>query len=230
MGWYFGPSFSTFDETTLPAMLSGFSGTPTTKTLTNQSWISSLQSMASPDPLAQPLTNYAQHDTFYAKSIVTKNSEPVSEAAALNFFSYMINKAQSISSIGSWFTIINIYGGFDSQINVPAVGSSAFGERDALWVIQNYGYTSGSEPWNDGIGVFIDGLNEALTSSQPSGNFSAYLNYVDPELTATQAAQLYYGQDLYDNLVAIKKVVDPGGVFWNPQAIGNEGSGNSTGG
>jgi len=47
------------------------------------------------------------------------------------------------------------------------------------------------------------------------------LNYVDPELTATQAGQEYYGAALYDHLVSIKNVVDPGDVFWNPQTIGN---------
>jgi hypothetical protein len=109
---------------------------PESKTLTTMSWIDSLQNMAGDDPLSQPLTGYNEHDNFYAKSIVTKNSEPISQSAALSFWQYVISKAESISSVGYWFTIINIYGGFDSQINVPAVGSSAYGDRDALWVIQ----------------------------------------------------------------------------------------------
>lgn len=204
-------------------MLTGWPS-PESKTLTNLSWIDSLQSQAGSDPLSQPLTGYNEHDTFYAKSIVTKTCEPISQSASLSFWQYIINKGQSISSIGSWFTIINIYGGYDSQINVPAVGSSAYGDRDALWVFQNYG-SSGSKPWNPSIETYIDNLNTALTNAQPYGNFSAYLNYVDPELTATQAAVLYYGGDLYDHLVTIKDVVDPKDVFWNPQAIGNEGRG-----
>ncbi len=67
---------------------------------------------------------------------------------------------------------------------------------------------------------FIDGLNRALTDAQPDGDFSAYVNYVDPSLTAPQAHRLYYGNELYQKLLAIKREIDPQGIFWNPQAIG----------
>jgi hypothetical protein len=46
------------------------------------------------------------------------------------------------------------------------------------------------------------------------------LNYVDPDLTPTQAAQEYYGTETYNKLLGIKIDVDPAFVFWNPQAIG----------
>lgn len=116
---------------------------------------------------------------------------------------------------------------FAGQINVPAVGSSAYGDRSSLWVFQNYG-SSAPNPWSPKIETFIDGLNGALTKHDPNGNLSAYLNYVDPELNPTQAANLYYGQDLYNQLVGIKDIVDPKDIFWNPQSIGNEGN-SSTG-
>jgi FAD/FMN-containing dehydrogenase len=64
-------------------------------------------------------------------------------------------------------------------------------------------------------------LNDALISAQPQTNFGAYVNYVDPSLTAAQAHRLYYDAPTYARLSAIKRVVDPQKVFWNPQAIGN---------
>jgi hypothetical protein len=64
-------------------------------------------------------------------------------------------------------------------------------------------------------------LNTALTEAQPDGEFLAYPNYLDPDLTPKEAARLYYGAATYGKLAGIKKVVDPKAVFWNPQAIGN---------
>lgn len=52
----------------------------------------------------------------------------------------------------------------------------------------------------------------------PDTTFGAYLNYMDPSLIAAQAHTFYY---TYAKLLAIKQVVDPGQVFWNPQSIGN---------
>ena len=63
----------------------------------------------------------------------------------------------------------------------------------------------------------MNGLNQALTAKQ-SGT-AAYLNYVDPTLSAQQAHDLYYGADVYGRLKTLKTQVDPGNVFSNPQSI-----------
>lgn len=85
---------------------------------------------------------------------------------------------------------------------------------------QNYGFTSNSlPPYNDAITPFVNNLNSALSAGF-SNDFGAYLNYVDPQLSATDAALLGYGQTAYDKLLAIKQTVDPNAVFWNPQSIG----------
>lgn len=121
-----------------------------------------------------------------------------------------------------WFSIINLYGGPDSQINIRDDSFSAYSDRSALWVIQNYGFTGDtSSPFPSTIIPFITNLNSALTSAQPQTAFGAYANYVDPGLTAAQAHSLYYDVSTYARLLAIKNVVDPGKIFWNPQAIGN---------
>ena len=68
---------------------------------------------------------------------------------------------------------------------------------------------------------FVDGLNTALTEAMPDTTFGAYLNYVDPELSASEAHELYYGETTYDKLLGIKKTWDAGDIFWNPQSVGN---------
>ena len=58
-------------------------------------------------------------------------------------------------------------------------------------------------------------------SAQPETHFGAYLNYVDPSYDAQTAHALYYGEELYARLNALKQEYDPEQTFWNPQSIGN---------
>jgi hypothetical protein len=215
-GWCMDCDLDVFKTTVFPAMLKSFpSPTPSVSKL---GWIDALTTLASPDPLAEPLgSDYTKHDTFYAKSLVVKNEEPLTAAAIRSFWSYIIANQGK----GPFFSIINLYGGPNSQINVPTSNSSAYSDREALWVFQNYGYTANHHPpYDPSITPFVDGLNDAITSAQPHGNFTGYLNYVDPDLSPIMAAELYYGADTYDRLLSIKSTVDPGFLFWNPQAVG----------
>jgi hypothetical protein len=207
---------SEFSTTVFPSMLSGFPATDISAQKVG--WIEALTALANGDPLQQPLRGYNKHDTFYAKSVVSKNDEPLSRDSIKSFWTYIINNQGQ----GPFYSIINLYGGPGSQINVPSPDSSAYSDRNALWVFQNYGYTStGLPPFPSSTIALIDGLNNATTSVQPNSDFGAYLNYVDPDLSAYEAAELYYGPETYDKLLKIKAQVDPGFVFWNPQAIGN---------
>lgn len=86
-------------------------------------------------------------------------------------------------------------------------GASAYSDRKSLWVFQNYGYTANSLlPWDSQLTVLVDGLNDAITSEQPDENFSAYLSYVDPDLTVADAHREYHGDATYDILVAQDQV------------------------
>lgn len=214
--WCMDCDYDYFKNNVLPAMVSGYPATDLT--VTKLGYVEGLQDLADPDPLQQPLSGYNLHDTFYAKSIVTKNAKPLSTAAIRSFWSYVINHQGQ----GPFFSITNLYGGPGSQINIPPVHGSSFANRDAMWVIQNYGHTgSGQPPFDPSIITLIAGLNNATTFAQPDGDFSAYPNYVDPDLTAIEAAKLYYGPTTYNKLLKIKAEVDPDHVFWHPQAIGN---------
>jgi len=216
-GWCMDCDAAVFNSTVFPAMLEGFPDTaPSVQQL---GWIAALTALADPDPLIQPLGSaYDLHDTFYAKSLVTKNSEPLDSAAIKSFWSYVIAKQGQ----SQWFSIINLYGGPNSAINVPSPDSSAYSDREALWVFQNYGNTANHQPpYDSSITLIIDGLNDAVTNAQPDGNFTAYLNYVDPDLSPMVAAEEYYGASTYDKLLKLKAELDPEHVFWNPQAVGN---------
>lgn len=60
---------------------------------------------------------------------------------------------------------------------------------------------------------------QSITAAQPETKFTAYPNYIDPTLSASDAHRLYYGAQ-YPRLLSIKRAVDPRMTLWNPQAIG----------
>lgn len=133
-------------------------------------------------------------------------------SALLRYFTYI---ATNGSSTPSWFSELNLLGGPASRINNPQY-SSAYSARDSLWVLQHYATVPSSangdtQPTID----FVNGLNDALGMG-----YGGYPNYVDPELSASQAHAVYFSQSVYERLASIKKVVDPEGLFWNPQAVG----------
>ncbi|KAI4940036.1 uncharacterized protein J4E92_001324 [Alternaria infectoria] len=217
-GWYFGDR-THFSSAVLPAMLEGLPKADNT-TIATRNWLDALQDIAEGEPLVEPLTGYNNHQTFYTKSIVTREAKPLTRRALESFAGYVISKGLSADS--PWETYISLYGGRDSQINVPSPDSAAYSHRDSLWVFQNIGSSANMlPPFESSIKAFVQGLNTALTDAQPDGDFLAYPNYLDPELTPAEAHRLYYGDATYGKLSVIKESVDPNRVFWNPQAIGN---------
>ncbi len=187
-------------------------------------------------PLPQPLTGYNNHDNFYAKSILVPESAPLTvsklaisfsgkkkdtnalrqPSALLNFFTYI---ATNGSATTGWFSELNLLGGPASRVNNPQGPPSAYSARNSLWVVQNYATVPAAASAN-GITKptidFVKGLNEALGMG-----YGGYPNYVDPELSASQAHGVYYSEGVYERLRGVKRSVDPEGVFWNPQAVGS---------
>ncbi|KAL8954546.1 MAG: hypothetical protein Q9183_007060, partial [Haloplaca sp. 2 TL-2023] len=216
-GTYFG-SLDTFNNRIKPELLRTLPA-PTSQSVKSLTWIQSLTTLANGQPLQQPTTGYNLHDNFFAKSLVVPTSGPFTQSTLTNYFNYII----STPAPSPWYTILNLYGGLDSQINAKPTSFSAYSDRTALWVLQNYGYTaSPTQPFPQSVIPFVEGLSNSITSAQPGTVFPGYGNYVDPTLSAKQAHAAYFDEGTYARLVGIKGAVDPGRVFWNPQAIGNE--------
>lgn len=138
-GTYIG-DLNTFNSKIARELLRGLP-TPSSSSVRSVGWIESLTLLASPQPLQQPTSraSYTLHDDFFAKSLVVPSSAPLTTAALNSYFSYIIQNG--VNAPNPWFSIINLYGGPDSQINVPSPSSSAYSDRSALWVLQHYGYT-----------------------------------------------------------------------------------------
>ncbi|KAH7117633.1 hypothetical protein B0J11DRAFT_88781 [Dendryphion nanum] len=176
------------------------------------SWIDYLTLVSDKTSIVIPKTGYDDHDNFFAKSITVPEKDGWSAASLKAWYQYIRKGAPT-----KFFVITNLYGGPGSQINTKDTSFAAYSERDSLFVSQLYGYAPNG---NDSV-PFINGLHSAIVSAAPQTEFGAYLNYVDPSLAPKEAHQLYYGEELYKRLVKVKEGVDPGKVFWNPQAIGN---------
>ncbi|MCJ1439512.1 hypothetical protein MMC27_008906 [Xylographa pallens] len=219
-GIYFG-SLDTFNNVIAPELLRSIPA-PNFEQVQEVDWITALEYQAtggSATSLSEPLTDYNAHDDFFAKSLVSPESDPLTSDALTSYFDYII--ANGVGAPNPWFSIINLYGGAGSQINIQDPSSSAYADRSSLWVFQHYGFTGNTgSAFPSAIEPFVTGLNDAIPNAQPQTAFTAYLNYVDPSYTAAEAHTLYYGDAVYAKLLALKQVYDPAMVFWNPQAIG----------
>ncbi|CAG8067207.1 unnamed protein product [Penicillium nalgiovense] len=178
----------------------------------SRTWLESLANETY-KPLKQPLTNYHDHGSFYAKSIVTRQAYPLTFKALMTFFGFII----STSCPTNWRSIINLYGGRHSQINAEPTFPSGYSSRNDLWIIQNF-FPLHSQTRNEVI-EFANKLTRTIPKVQPEGKSGASLSYVDPMLSCQEVAVLYYGPELYRWLVTLKRKVDPRAVFLNPQTI-----------
>jgi hypothetical protein len=127
----------------------------------------------------------------------------------------------SLSIINKWlpqyprgYIIIDLWGG--AVRNQPSTGANAFVHRS-----QQFGIEFVSE-WDKGTCTkCLDWLssffNEMLAQYKKEyTTVKAYQNYIDRTLQGWSSA--YYA-DALPRLVSIKKTVDPGNVFRNPQSI-----------
>ena len=231
-GTYFG-ELDVFNATIKTALLCRLPE-PAAETVSAVDWLTSLQLLAD-SPLREEVPPFKKTTAnFYATSVTSP--EAFSHPALNNFFQYVIHDSSEYRT--SWFSIINLHGGPDSQIGQRSSCLSV--PRDALWVAQHFGHAeNGVEFPEDGI-RFVQGLRNAMTRHMP--RHGACLSYVDPEMPADEAHKMvsrvicsfplscvgirtdtdghkYYGEDATIKLKRIKAEIDAGNTFCSPQSI-----------
>jgi Berberine and berberine like len=74
-------------------------------------------------------------------------------------------------------------------------------------------------PNEEGI-AWLNPFVSDIEAAESNVTFGMYYNYADPTLSKEEAHERYWLQH-YERLVKIKKDVDPGLLFFNPQTVGN---------
>lgn len=156
------------------------------------------------------------HDTFYAKSLMTPEASPMSNAARTAFMSYLAN--DGFNATTDWFVEIELYGGTNSAINNVPIDATAFAHRSSMFTIQFYTSAPGNVPPFPPAGFsFLDEMVNSIVNNSPKGwDYGAYANYIDDRLQNWQ--QLYYGPH-YPRLKALKDQYDPMNTFSFPTSI-----------
>ncbi|KAI7774044.1 hypothetical protein LA080_009427 [Diaporthe eres] len=203
-----------FEAKIAPALLDGFKR-PVKKFVKTMAWLDCLDWFSGNH--SNDATEEA-YDTFYAQSALIPEHTPLNEKVVRAYFETM--RSASLDSSQSWYAVINVHGGPDSQITSVPVSASAYTHREMLWVIQHYGYsTNHLPPLLDSTKAAITRLTRAVRAGVPASSLGAEPNYHDPDMARDIAHSLHYGEAATRRLEALKSEIDPSEVFWNPQSI-----------
>ncbi|THH18825.1 hypothetical protein EW146_g2234 [Bondarzewia mesenterica] len=213
LGGYYGP-LDSFNATLAPYL--DELPAPLATNVTAGSWLTALEAddygplNTTSDP------TFVDHDTFYAKSLMTPEDSPMSEAAITALMTYLVNNGSATDL--NWFVEIELYGGSNSAINAVPLNDTAFARRSSLFNMQLYASAPNfMPPYPDEGFSFLDGIATSILSNSPADwDYGAYLNYPDDRLSDWQ--MMYYGGH-YDRLRDLKRSVDPMDVFDFPISI-----------
>ncbi|KAJ3992064.1 hypothetical protein F5050DRAFT_1019795 [Lentinula boryana] len=155
-------------------------------------------------------------DTFYAKSLMTPEGDPMSFEACSAFMQYLAT--EGFSSNTNWFVEVELYGGPNSKIREISNNATAFSRRDTLFTFQLYASSSNSlPPFPEEGFTFVDNMANSITSNMPATwNYGAYTNYIDDQLENWQT--LYFNEN-YSRLRSLKAQLDPNNLFMFPTSI-----------
>jgi len=205
VGGYYGPP-GQFQGVIAPYLAT--MPTPASTSVTPGTYIASVKAFAGGDGNLNSSVAPDTHDTFYAKSIMTPESSPMTTEAIQAFFTYVVNQATTTN----WFVQFELYGGSNSMINSVALDATAFAHRSSLFTVQFYASSpTGNPPYPSEGFSFLDNMVSSIVTKSPANwDYGAYPNYIDDELPDWQ--ELYYGSH-YARLESIKASVDPNDLF-----------------
>ncbi|KAF9524630.1 glucooligosaccharide oxidase [Crepidotus variabilis] len=156
-------------------------------------------------------------DTFYAKSLMTPSSQPMS----LKSIQALMEVVSTVGfdTPGWWFFQVEQVGGKYSAINALKASETAFVHRDSLFVIQFYSSSPGNTPPypQTGFNLLNASVDAIVSNNRPGWNYGAYANYLDDELP--DWSYRYYGSN-YQRLEGVKRIYDPNDFFSLPLGVG----------
>ena len=76
----------------------------TTVTGTEAGWIATLVGQSGATTLEVPLTGYDQHNTFFAKSLITSEQKPLTDKQLTSFFTYVADHGSTSGYVSHWCT------------------------------------------------------------------------------------------------------------------------------
>ncbi|EGG03680.1 uncharacterized protein MELLADRAFT_90017 [Melampsora larici-populina 98AG31] len=193
--------------------------TPTTTLIEKRDWLTDVQGMARVTSqealLSSNIDVTDQYDTFYAKSLTTSDSTPISNASIRAFSKHLASEGWISDT--RWIARFELWGGQNSAITSVAKDATAFAQRSIL--LSMHFYASSKDylpPFPDEGFSFIDEMVSALVGNGRA--YGAYANLDDDRLASTEWQDLYFN-DNYQRLSQIKSVYDPQNVFSYPQSI-----------
>ncbi|KAJ7160913.1 glucooligosaccharide oxidase [Mycena filopes] len=183
-------------------------------TFTPGNWIESVSVLAGSTLNTSSAPDYT--DTFYAKSLMTPQASPMNAAARTSFMRTLAY--EGFASNTSWFFQVELYGGANSKINAVDAAATAFAHRTSLFTIQFYASSfNNAPPYPEAGFKFLDDLVDGIVSNSPKDwDYGAYTNYMEDRLVDYK--KRYWGKHV-PRLVALKKRLDPTGVFDFPVGI-----------
>lgn len=210
------------DRSTFDDVFKDFLGrmpSPDSTAINPTNWIQSLQAGAGIRALSsQGFDLTSEHDTFYAKSLTTPASTPMTNASFRAFSQYLAHQGHQTKT--NWFVQLEFYGGERSAVTAVRADETAFAQRSILLTLQLYASSSTYAPPfpQEGFGFVDDMVTAILANNPPDWQYGAYANYVDDRLPPSAWKALYY-KTHYQQLEKIKAKYDPDNIFRYPQSI-----------
>ncbi|CAH7687919.1 hypothetical protein BY996DRAFT_4577633 [Phakopsora pachyrhizi] len=186
-------------------------------------WIDSAKMLADGRNLSSDGINPTTYNSsFYAKSLIVKDSEQLNFSTILNFTKLLYNFSDEYKNLTDllkgWLIEIHLMGGsFEGQPtgikHLSNPRTSSFGPRDGLLLIQMIGEKESSD--DKGLILsFFESIYRSLGGGR--NELIGFSCFSDSRFSSDRAHREYFGKDLTRRLKELKSRYDPSRIFQNP--------------